>query len=67
MPQSSNFISWFLINQLVSYKPIAPRALTCETVNKSSKSSDCYIDSDTHPVVQPEYTRTYADMFYVYG
>ena len=38
--QSSNFISWFLTNRT------APAALTCETVNKSSKSSKCYIDSD---------------------
>ena len=40
------FISWFLINQLVSHKPNGAGALTCETVNKSSKSNDCYIDSE---------------------
>ena len=39
-----NFISWLL-------KSRVPRAHhTCETINKSSKSNSCYIDSDANNI-----------------
>ena len=44
--KSSNFISWLLYNRN------AFLTQTCETVNKSSKSICCYIDSE-YPVSAP--------------